>query len=76
MEPEVIKYISAGLAIAIGAAMPAWAQGTMASKALEGMARNPEVANKLFTNTIIFLAFAESLAIYCLIVSLILLFAA
>ena len=53
--------LAAALAIALAAFGSALAQGNVASKALEGMARQPEAAGMLRTNMILALAFIESL---------------
>jgi len=64
----------AGLVIAIGTMLPAIAMGKAISSALEALARQPE-AEKTITRTLfIGLAMIESLAIYCLVVALIVLF--
>ena len=46
----------------------------MRSAALEGMARQPEMANTLRTNMILGCAITESTGIYSLVVALVLLF--
>ncbi|MGE0786473.1 MAG: ATP synthase F0 subunit C [Sandaracinaceae bacterium] len=66
--------IAAGLGIGIAAAGGSIGQGRAASAALEGIARNPNAYDKLFTPMILGLALIESLVIYALVVSLILLF--
>lgn len=58
----------------IGTMAPALAIGMLASKALEAIGRNPEAAGKIQTNMILGLAFAEAIAIYALVVSLIIKF--
>jgi F-type H+-transporting ATPase subunit c len=64
----------AGLVIALGTMLPALAMGRAISSALEALARQPE-AEKTITRTLfIGLAMIESLAIYCLVVALIVLF--
>lgn len=67
--------LSAGLAIGLGAIGTGVGQGIAVGKALEGIARQPEVLSLIQTNMLIGLAFIESLCIYALVVSLILLFA-
>jgi len=42
----------------------------IATTALEGMTRQPNVAGQLFTSMLISLALVEALVIYCLVVSL------
>ena len=67
-------YLSAALAIGIGAFGAALGQGMGLSKAVEGVARNPSAGGKIQTVLIIGLALIESLCIYALVVSLIILF--
>ena len=64
--------LGAGLGIAIAAFGGALGQGRTAAAALEGIARNPNAADKLFTPMILGLALIESLVIYSLVVSLML----
>ena len=60
---------AAALAIALAACGGAYAQGKAASVALEGIARNPAAADKLFTPMIIALALIESLVIYAFVIA-------
>ena len=53
---------------------PHLVRGNAVGKALEGMARQPEMANTLRTNMILGCAITESTGIYSLIVALVLLF--
>jgi len=64
--------IGASLCIGIAAAGGGVAQGKGLASALEGIARNPGAAGKVMTPMIIGLAMIESLVIYALVVSLIL----
>jgi F-type H+-transporting ATPase subunit c len=68
------SIIALAVAIAIGLATigPGIGQGTAAAKALEGIARQPEVAGELRTTMIIALAFMEALTIYGLLIAFIL----
>ena len=68
------KAIGAGLCMGIGAIGPALGEGNAVGKALEGMARQPEMANTLRTNMILGCAITESTGIYSLVVALVLLF--
>jgi len=64
----------AGIVIALGTMLPALAMGRAIASALEALARQPE-AEKTITRTLfIGLAMIESLAIYCLVIALIILF--
>ena len=77
METAIIKAacaIGAGLCMGIGAIGPALGEGNAVGKALEGMARQPEMANTLRTNMILGCAITESTGIYYLVVALVLLF--
>ena len=67
--------IAAGLCMGIGAIGPAIGEGHAVGKALEGMARQPEVADKLRTNMILGCAITETTDIYSLVIALLLLFA-
>ena len=64
--------IAAGFGIAIAAFGGAIGQGRTAATALDGIARNPGAADKMFTPMILGLALIESLVIYALIISFIL----
>ena len=80
--PVKLDSASLGLAIfgcAIGMAVAAAGcgigQGLGLKSACEGIARNPDVSGKVTGTMILAFAFIESLAIYALVVSFILLFA-
>ncbi len=62
--------LSAGFAIAIAAAFGSLGQSKGLAAALEGIARNPAASGKLVTPMIIGLAMIESLVIYALVISL------
>ena len=68
------KALGAGLCMGIGAIGPAIGEGNAVGKALEGMARQPEMAGTLRTNMILGCAVTETTGIYSLVVSLLLLF--
>lgn len=65
--------IACGLGISIAAFGGALGQGRTASAALDGIARNPGAAGKIFTPMILGLALIESLVIYSLVISIMLL---
>lgn len=73
MEMEVLKYIGAGIACAgtIGAAIGV---GHIFAALVNGIARNPSVAQQLFGRAIIGAALAEGLGILSLLVVLMILF--
>ncbi|CUQ65664.1 ATP synthase subunit c family protein [Candidatus Nitrospira inopinata] len=66
--------VVAALAIALGTMLPAVAMGRAISQALEAIARQPEAERSILRTLLIGLAMIESLAIYCLVVVLIILF--
>jgi len=61
--------IAAALAVGITAIGSAIAQGKTASKAMESMARQPEVAGQIRTAMLIALALMEALTIYGLLIA-------
>lgn len=62
------------LGIALGVMLPAVAMGRAISSALEALARQPESERSIMRTLFIGLAMIESLAIYCLVIVLIVLF--
>jgi len=71
--PTGMYALGAGLGIAIAAAGCGLGQGRAGAAALDGIARNPNASDKLFTPMILVLALIESLAIYALVISFMLL---
>lgn len=69
-----MKYLAAGLCMGIGSIAPALGEGNAVSKALEGMARQPEAAGILRTNMILGCAVTETTGIYSLVIALLILF--
>lgn len=74
MEPETFKLLAAGLCMGLGAIGPGIGEGLVGGHAMEAMARNPKMSDKIFTNMIVAIALAESTAIYSLVIALIILF--
>ncbi len=70
MTPE----FAVAFVMGIGAIGPAIGIGMIVSSGLNAIGRNPEAANKVQTNMILGVAFAEAIAIYALVVALILKF--
>src|SRR5215471_2897393 len=68
---EIAKWaaLGGGLGIGIAAFGGALGQGRAAAAALDGIARNPSASDKLFTPMILGLALIESLVIYSLVIS-------
>lgn len=61
--------LGAGLGLGLAAIGGALGQGKTASSALEGIARNPAAADKVFTPMIIGLALIESLVLYAFVIA-------
>ena len=78
MEHAIFKAgcaIGAGICMGIGAIGPGIGEGIAVSKALEGMARQPETTSTLRTNMIMGCAIAETTGLYSLLISFLILFA-
>ncbi|AHJ26789.1 F0F1 ATP synthase subunit C [Nodularia spumigena CS-584] len=71
----MVSIIMAGLTIAIGSIGPAIAEGWAVARALGAMAQQPDQANTITRTLFVGLAIIESTAIYCFVVSMILIFA-
>ncbi len=69
------SIITAGLTIAIGSIGPALGEGRAVAQALSSIAQQPDIANTITRTLFVGLAMIESTAIYCFVVSMILLFA-
>ncbi|MCC7415367.1 MAG: ATP synthase F0 subunit C [Epsilonproteobacteria bacterium] len=65
-------YIGAALAMGLGSVGPALGQGLIGMKACESIGKHPESASNIKTTMIMALSLVETSAIYCFIVSLIL----
>ncbi|OGK38136.1 ATP synthase F0 subunit C [Candidatus Roizmanbacteria bacterium RIFCSPHIGHO2_12_FULL_41_11] len=74
MTVDVAKLLGAAIAIAVGAIGPGLAIGLIGSKAVEALGRNPEAESSIRTTMILAAAFAESVAIFALVIALILKF--
>ena len=66
---EGLVAIGAALAIGVAALGVALGQGKVGAKALEAMARQPEMASKLQTAMILALGLMEALCIYALLIA-------
>jgi len=71
---SMVSTVVAALAIALGVFFPAIAMGKAIAAALDALARQPEAEKSISRTLFIGLAMIESLAIYCLVVALIILF--
>ena len=74
VESKGLAGIGAGLAIGLAACGAAIGMGIAAGKALESAARQPEIYGRLQTMLLTSIVFMESVAIYALVISLLLIF--
>jgi F-type H+-transporting ATPase subunit c len=71
----VASIISAGLCIGLGAIGPALGEGRALAQALSSIAQQPDETNTITRTLFVGLAMVESTAIYCFVVTMILIFA-
>jgi F-type H+-transporting ATPase subunit c len=76
MNEAAAKLLGAGLAMGLGAIGPGVGLGIMIGKALEAIARQPEVSGEVRTNMFIGIGVTEAVALYAFVVALILIFVA
>lgn len=74
MYAKAAVYLGAAIVMGIGAIGPAIGQGLVGMKACETIGKYPESAGNVRMTMMLALAIIETTAIYCLIISLILLF--
>ena len=67
--------LGAGIAVGLAAIGAGLGDSLVASKFIEGLTRQPEAKNVLFTNTLISIGLVESMAIIATVIALIMLFA-
>jgi F-type H+-transporting ATPase subunit c len=71
----VVSIASAGLTIGVGCMCPALGEGRAVATALTSLAQQPDASSTITRTLFVGLAMIESLAIYCFVVSMILIFA-
>lgn len=71
----LVSIFTAGLTIAVGSIAPALGEGRAVAQALASIAQQPDSAGTITRTLFVGLAMVESTAIYCFVVTLILLFA-
>jgi len=75
MTIQAISIIGAVIAVSFGAMVPAFSEGRAIAAAMEAIARQPEAAGTVSRTLFVGLAMIETMAIYCLVIALLLLFA-
>jgi F-type H+-transporting ATPase subunit c len=71
----IASIFTAGLTIALGSIGPALGEGRAVATALTSLAQQPDASATITRTLFVGLAMVESIAIYCFVVSMILLFA-
>jgi len=71
----VVSIATAGLTTGVGCMMPALSEGRSVSTALTALAQQPDASATITRTLFVGLAMIESTAIYCFVVSMILIFA-
>ena len=71
----VASIVTAGLSTAIGCMCPALGEGRAVATALTALAQQPDASPTITRTLFVGLAMIESTAIYCFVVSMILIFA-
>jgi F-type H+-transporting ATPase subunit c len=71
----VASLVTAGLATSVGCVAPALAEGRSVATALTSLAQQPDASATITRTLFVGLAMIESTAIYCFVVSMILIFA-
>jgi F-type H+-transporting ATPase subunit c len=71
---ELVSILAAAIAVSFGAIGPALAEGRAVAAAMDAIARQPEAAGVLSRTLFVGLAMIETMAIYCLVVALLVLF--
>jgi F-type H+-transporting ATPase subunit c len=69
------SIITAGLTTGVGCMMPALGEGRSVAAALTSLAQQPDASSTITRTLFVGLAMIESTAIYCFVVSMILIFA-
>lgn len=75
MDVGVASILAAAVAVSFGAVGPGLGEGRAVAAAMDAIARQPEAAGTLSRTLFVGLAMIETMAIYCLVVALLLLFA-
>jgi len=75
MDIHIVSILGAAVAVCFGAIGPALAEGRAIAAAMEAIARQPESAGTISRTLFVGLAMIETMAIYCLVVALLLLYA-
>ncbi len=70
----VVSIIASVVCVSIGATAAGLAEGSVAKQAMQSLAQQPDEAGEISKTLFISMSLVESSAIYCLLVSMILIF--
>jgi F-type H+-transporting ATPase subunit c len=71
----IVSIVTAGLTTGMGCMAPAIGEGRAVATALGALAQQPDASSTITRTLFVGLAMIESIAIYCFVVSMILIFA-
>jgi F-type H+-transporting ATPase subunit c len=72
---QAVSIFSAAFAVGLGAIGPGIGEGMAVASAMDAIARQPEASGTISRTLFVGLAMIETMAIYCLVVALLVLFA-
>jgi len=75
MDVKMISILGAAFAVGIGSIGPGLGEGRAVAACMDAIARQPDAASTLSRTLFVGLAMIETMAIYCLVIALLLLFA-
>lgn len=70
----MLSIIISGIVICVGTIAPAIGEAIAISKALSSIAQQPDEANTIIRTLFVGLAMIESLAIFCLVIAIVIIF--
>ena len=71
----IVSIIAAAVTVSFGAIGPALSEGRAVAAAMDAIARQPEAGGTITRALFVGLAMIETMAIYCLVIALLVLFA-
>ena len=72
---QLVSILSAAIAVSFGAIGPGFSEGRAVAAAMDAIARQPEASGSISRTLFVGLAMIETMAIYCLVIALLVLFA-
>jgi F-type H+-transporting ATPase subunit c len=75
MNIYLVSIFAAAMAVSFGAIGPALAEGRAIAGAMDAIARQPDASSTISRTLFVGLAMIETMAIYCLVIALVLVFA-